>query len=268
MKNLIKKYLVLILLLTIPTLGFAQESSVLDKIIKSGELRVGTSGNQPPFSMKSKEGELMGYEIDLAKVLTETMKLKLTLVEKPFPELLEAIENNEVDVVMSGMTITPERNLKASFVGPYMLSGKSILAKTQRLKDLDEMTEINRPTIKVAVLKGSTSQKFVETLAPDVELTTVNDYDAAVKMILDNSVDLMVADYPVCLLSILRYPEAGLATLNAPMTIEPIGMALPPNTFQLNNLISNFLSALQLSGGLDLLEAKWFQDGSWLIRLP
>ena len=232
MKNLIRKYLVFVLLLTIPALSFGQESNVLDRIIKSGELRVGTSGTQPPFSMKSKEGELIGYEIDLAKVLTESMNLKLTLVEKPFSELLDAVEENEVDVVMSGMTITPERNLKASFVGPYILSGKSILAKTQRLVDLDEMDEINRPTIKVAVLKASTSQKFVETLAPQVELITVEDYDSAVKMILENEADVMVADYPVCVLSILRYPEAGLATLNAPLTIEPIGMALPPNSFQ------------------------------------
>lgn len=268
MTQRIKNFMVLILLVTLPTIGFAQDVKVLDQIIKSGELRVGTSGAQPPFSMKSKEGDLIGYEIDLATLLTESMNLKLKLVEKPFSELLDALEKREIDVIMSGMTITPERNLKASFVGPYLLSGKSILAKTQRLEALDEMEEINRPTIRVAVLKGSTSQKFVETLAPNVELTTTSNYDDAVKMILEDKVDVMVADYPVCMLSIMRYPEAGLATLNAPLTIEPIGMALPANSFQLHNLIGNFLSALQLSGVLDMLEQKWFEDGSWLIRLP
>ena len=53
-----------------------------------------------------------------------------------------------------------------------------------------------------------------------------------------------------------------------PLTIEPIGMALPPDAFQLHNLVENYLNALQIAGVLENLKAKWFQDGSWLIRLP
>ncbi len=125
--------------------------------------------------MKSKDGQLMGYEIELANLLTNAMNLKLNFVEKPFSELLQSLEKGEIDVIMSGMTITPERNLKATFVGPYIVSGKSILAKSKRLSALDEMGEINRPTIKVAALEGSTSQRFVEKLAPKVKLVTTKD---------------------------------------------------------------------------------------------
>jgi polar amino acid transport system substrate-binding protein len=249
-------------------LVFSQEGKVLNKILKSGELRVGTSGNQPPFTMKSKEGQLMGYEVELAKLLTDALNLKLIFVEKSFSELLPALEKGEIDVIMSGMTITPERNVKCSFVGPYIISGKSILAKSKRIYDLDEMGEINRPTIKVAALKGSTSQSFVEKLAPKVEFFPITDYETAVKMVLEDKVDIMLADYPICLLSILRHPDAGLATLEAPLTIEPIGIALPPDAFQLHNLIENYMNALQIGGVLENLEAKWFRDGSWLIRLP
>jgi polar amino acid transport system substrate-binding protein len=59
-----------------------------------------------------------------------------------------------------------------------------------------------------------------------------------------------------------------LATLESPLTIEPIGIALPPNAFQVHNLVENYLNALQIGGVLDQLEKKWFQDGSWLIRVP
>jgi polar amino acid transport system substrate-binding protein len=130
------------------------------------------------------------------------------------------------------------------------------------------MGEINRASVSIAALKGSTSQRFVEEIAPKVKLITTPDYDTAVKMVLEDKVDLMIADYPVCVLSILRHPDSGLATLNEPLTIEPIGMALPPDAFQLHNLIENYLSALEIAGILEELEAKWFQDGSWLIRLP
>jgi polar amino acid transport system substrate-binding protein len=66
----------------------------------------------------------------------------------------------------------------------------------------------------------------------------------------------------------LRHPDAGLATLDRPLTIEPIGLAIPPKDFQMHNIIENYLTALELSGILEDLEAKWFQDSSWLIRLP
>ena len=263
-----KKYLMFIIVLIIPTLLFSQDGKVLNRIIKSGELRVGTSGSQPPFTMKAKDGQLMGYEVELAKLLTNAMNLKLKFVEKPFSQLLEALEKGEIDVIMSGMTITPERNLKATFVGPYIVSGKSILAKSKRLSALDEMGEINRPTIKVAALEGSTSQRFVEKLAPKVKLITTKDYETAVNMVMEDKVDIMVADYPICLLSILRHPEAGLATLDTPLTIEPIGVALPRDAFQLHNLVENYLNGLLLGGVLQNLETKWFQDSSWLIRLP
>jgi len=259
---------IVIFIIIIPSLLFPQEGKYLKQILKRGELRIGTSGNQPPFSMKAKNGELMGYEIDMAKMLTDAMKLKLIFVEKSFSELIPAMEKGEIDVIMSGLTITPERNIKFTFVGPYMVSGKSILVKESRMSELDEMGEINRSEVKVAALEGSTSQSFVETVIPKVQLLLTKDYDSAVKMVLDNKADLMVADYPVCVLSILRHPEVDLATLEDPLTLEPIGLALPANAFQLHNLIENFLTALEISGVLEDLETKWFQDGSWLIRLP
>ena len=240
----------------------------MNKILKSGELRVGTSGSQPPFTMKSNDGQLMDYEVELAKLLTDAMNIKLKFVEKPFSELLPALEKGEIDVIMSGMKRTPERNLKTTFVGPYNVSGKSILAKSQRLSALDEMCEINRPTIRVAALDGSTSQRFVEKLAPKVKLVTTKDYETAVNLVMEDEVDIMVADYPIFVLSILRHPDAGLATLETPLTIEPIGIALPPNAFQLHNLVENYLNGLQIGGVLQNLEAKWFQDSSWHIRLP
>ena len=113
-----------------------------------------------------------------------------------------------------------------------------------------------------------TKERFLELFAPDVKQVLTADYEAAVKLVLEDKVDIMVADYPICVLSILRHPDAGLATLEAPLTIEPIGIALPPDAFQLHNLVENYMTALQINGILSDLETKWFQDGSWLIRLP
>ena len=108
----------------------AEDAPVLSRIVKAGEFRVGVSGNQPPFVVKDKSGELIGFEVDLANLLADAMGVELKLVEKPFAQLLPALETGEVDAVMSGMTMTPARNLRVAFVGPYLISGKSLLSKS------------------------------------------------------------------------------------------------------------------------------------------
>jgi polar amino acid transport system substrate-binding protein len=246
----------------------AEDDKVLNRVLKAGELRVGTSGSQPPFTARTKQGTLMGYEIELAELLANAMRVKPKFVEKPFAELMPALESGEIDVIMSGMTITPERNLRVAFIGPYIVTGKSILAKARRVAALDEMDELNRPTITVAALDGSTSEQFVESIVPNVKLVPAKDYETAVNMVLNDQVDAMVADYPICVLSMLRHPEAGLAVSDVPLTIEPIGIALPPGEFLMHNMIENYLKALDMTGVLQELEEKWFEDGAWLIRLP
>ena len=112
------------------------------------------------------------------------------------------------------------------------------------------------------------SWRFVETVAPKAKLQKVPNYDAGVKAVLDDKADALVADYPICVMSVLRFPEAGLATLVSPLTIEPIGVALPADDPLLLNLVQNYLNALQATGVLDALRSKWFEDGSWLSQLP
>jgi polar amino acid transport system substrate-binding protein len=77
----------------------------------------------------------------------------------------------------------------------------------------------------------------------------------------------MVADLPICSLSVLRFPEAGLATLGKPLTLEPIGMALAPGDSLFVNMAENYLAAMKATGLLEQLENRWFEDASWLVRI-
>ena len=249
------------------SLSAAEAQSKLSKITKSGVIKVGMTGNQPPFSMQAKDGSLMGFEVDLAELLAESMNLKLELVQMPFGELLPALEGGKVDAVMSGMTITTERNLKVPFVGPYLLSGKSILTKSATIAKAQEAEELNQSNLKITALSGSNSEEFVKTLLKEATFVGAADYDAAVKNLLEDQANVMVADYPVCVLTMLRYPDAQLATLSAPFTIEPIGIAIAPGDALYLNFIENYFSALELAGLLDGLEQYWFEDGSWLANM-
>lgn len=260
-----KLLLAIILTIAVTFAGIAQKT--LSKIINNGEIRIGMTGNQPPYSMKAKDGKLMGYEVDLATILAENMGVKLEIVELPFSELMAGLQSGKVDAVMSGMTITLERNLKALFAGPYTLSGKSILTKSKVLAEISEAAEVNEKKYKITCLKGSTSEKFVRTYMPNAEIFPVESYDAGVDMVLNDQADALVADVAICVVTLLKHQDKGLVTLDEPLTIEPIGMALPPNDPQFLNLVENYLSALEISGALQLLEQIWFEDGQWLLNM-
>jgi polar amino acid transport system substrate-binding protein len=242
-------------------------SPVLDRIQKRGELVVGTMGNMPPLNMTSKDGEIFGLEADLAKMLAGAMNVKVKFVTKPFNELLPALQTGQVDMVLSGMTITPERNRKVAFIGPYFISGKAFLTKIKTIAYADETQDANNPNTKIVALKGSTSQAFAEKFLDKTTLFTTGNYDEAVDMVLQDKVQAMIADYPICVVSVFRYPEAGLLSVVTQLTYEPIGIAIPANDPLMMNWTRNTLNNIEGSGILDELKLKWFAEGNWLNKL-
>jgi len=243
-------------------------SPVVDRIVAKKELVVGTAASMPPLNMTTKDGQIIGMEMDIARFFANSIEVKLTLKPMPFNDLLPALEAGKVDMVLSGMTIIPARNLRVAFVGPYFASGKSILTKKANVESVDEIAKMNNPEKVLVALKGSTSQMFVEKLMPKAKLVLADDYGQAVAMVRNDKALVMVADYPICLVSVYRYPEAGLITLTKPISYEPLGIALPPNDPLLVNWVQNFLNALEKTGEMQLLVERWFKDTSWVSQLP
>lgn len=243
------------------------ESPVLERIVRTGQLRIGMSGEQAPFNAVSKSGELIGFEVDLANMVAETLGVEVVFVQKPFPDLLPALESGEVDIVMSGMGITAARSLKAVFVGPYMMSGKSILTNDAELASAIRAEDLNRADLRVAALRNSTSQAFAEKSLPSATLVTTEHYEQAIQMVIRDEVDALVADMPACVLAIHRYPDSGLMALSAPLTVEPIGIAVPATELALQSLLQNYVKAYEDQGFLELLQVEWLETGDWVDQL-
>ena len=166
MRN-VSRYLVIGLLMVFIALpAFPQK--VLSTILKKGEIRIGMTANQPPFTMKAKNGELIGYEVDLAKALAKNMGVKLKIVEMPFSDLLGAIKAGKIDAVMSGMTMTPERNLEVLFAGPYLLSGKAILTKSRLIEEISAATEATEKNIESSPSKGQQVWNLLKIICPSM----------------------------------------------------------------------------------------------------
>ena len=247
--------------------NIAAAGKALDKVLKKGELVVGITGSQPPLNATDKAGKIIGYDADIAQLIAKNMGVKLKFAAMPFPDLLAALKAGKVDMVLSGMTMTLDRNLSVAFVGPYYVSGKGILTKAQSIGALQLAEGLNNPEFKVATLQNSTSQTFVEQAAPKAKLVPTKSYDEAIELLFQDKVDALVADYPFCAFSAFRYQDKGLVAGQSKFTVEPLGIAVPEDTL-LINWLGNFLSMLEASGQMKALNKRWFQDGSWIKQLP
>jgi ABC-type amino acid transport substrate-binding protein len=268
-----KKNNVLTFLLVLVFTGLASniqaaDAPVLKRVLETGQLRVGMTGNQPPMNVKSRTGAFIGLDVDLANMLADSMGVKLTMVPKPFPQLLDALKAGEVDMVMSNMSITSRRTIDVTFIGPYMLSGTSFLTKSTNLAAISSASELNKAEFKIAVLDNSTSQQFVEKNLTKATLVKTQDYDEAVDMVLNNEVDLMVADLTICVLAAMRHPDSRLTTLKTPLKMEPIGIAISSEDAQFANLLSNYLATYRGAGILEMLRKKWLENDAWISSIP
>jgi polar amino acid transport system substrate-binding protein len=265
-----RKTFVCVALLSALFLMFASAASAgpaMDRIMKKGELLVGTSAAQPPMIATTKKGEIIGLDADIVRAMAAAMGVKVKFVTMPFAKLLPALEAGRVDMILSGMTITPKRNQKVAFVGPYYVSGKGILATTEKYAALQQAEGLNTPEVTVTALKNSTSQKFAEKLMPKAKLVLTGSYDEAIDLLFKGKADVMVADYPFCALTAYRHQDKGFAAGNSPLTFEPLGIAMTEDTL-LINWAQNFMRTLSGSGQLKVMQEKWLSGGSWIDELP
>lgn len=240
------------------TVHAADNSPVLSRIQKSGKMILGTSGTMPLMSEKTMTGEVIGYDIDMAKALAESMGVELVTKIIPFDELIPALESGKVDIVLSNMTMTVERNMRVAFAGPYFVSGKCLVTKEEAIATADNADDLKKADVTMAVVKGTTSENFVKELMPQVKRVAVADADAGTELVASGKVNAMLTDFPICLSVMKRYPDSGFQSVVSLLTYEPISIALPANDPLFANLAQNFLVRAENVGLMLDLTLKWF----------
>ncbi|RUM88796.1 MAG: hypothetical protein DSZ23_04115 [Thermodesulfatator sp.] len=245
----------------------ASAGNVIDRILKKGVLTVGTTGHYPPFTVDDKNGNPMGFDIDLARMMAEAMDVKLTISEMPITKLFSAIEKNEIDIALAGITITPKRNLRVVFIGPYYVTGQSLLGEKSIVSKVKGPEDMNKPSFKIVVSRGTTGEQVARAMAPKADIIAVKDMETAFKMVIDRKAQALMADEPFCVVMAFRNQDKKLA-VSAPFTFEPLGAAMPSSDVLWINWVDNFLMNLNATGKLKELKGYWLADPSWMQRLP
>lgn len=238
----------------------AQAGEALSRVQESGRLVVGTAGNMPPMTLQLESGKAVGLDMDIAKLMAQTMGVELVTKVMSFDKLLPAVRSGEVDLAISNITMTPDRNLQVAFVGPYLISGKCVVTKEEKLAQSEKVVEFNTPETRLAVLKGSTSELFVQEVLPKATVVTVDDIVSGAMMVEKGEVGGLLTEYPMCVETIARNPKAGFISIFSRLTYDPIGIALPGEDAHFINWTQNFLNRLENTRLFDALRKKWLGE--------
>jgi len=172
----------------------ASESPALDGIRARGVLRVGTTGDYTPFSLKTADGKLVGADIDMAHALADNIGVSIEFVPTTWGTLLGDFSAGRFDIAVGGVTITPERAAKGDFSLPLMVDGKRPIVRCADKDRLVSVAAIDRADIRVIVNPGASNEVFAKSSFKTASITVYPDNVTIFDQIAAGKADVMVTD--------------------------------------------------------------------------
>lgn len=244
----------------------APTTSLLDDIVKRGALRIGMD-TFVPWAMNDKNGELIGFEIDVAKKIAADMGVKAEFIPTAWSGIIPALLTGKFDIIIGGMGILPERNLKVNFSIPYDYSGMSIVANKDKAKGFASLEDFNKPEVIIAAKIGTTAAKAVENFMPKAQVKLFEKEPAVIQELLSGRVHAAVASAPLPAFTAIENPDKLFLPLKENFTREPIGFAVRKGDPDFLNFLDNWIIVNEASGFLKDNKTYWFETRDWADRI-
>lgn len=243
--------------------GSVQAESTLDLIQKKGELRVGFDSGYIPFEMSNKKGQFIGFDIDIAKEMAKAMKVKFVPVNTDFDGIIPALLTKKIDIIISGITITQERNLQINFAGPYFYAGQAILLAKKHEGKIHSYKDLNDPKFLVISRLGTTGEMTTKRLISKAKYKSFDkEADAALEVI-NGRADAFIYDLPVLIQLKKKMGGNKVVLLDKTFTYEPLGFGIRRGDPDFLNWLNNFLVQIKNDGSYNRMYDKWFKSDSW-----
>lgn len=262
-------FVVLALTLLLAPLGQAQNApqrlaadSVLETIKKRGAIKIGLS-TFVPWAMRNKNGELIGYEIDVAKQLAEDMKVKAEFVPTAWDGIIPALLAGKFDLIIGGMTITPERNLTVNFTLPYANSGTHLVAHKVLAAGFTTLENFNSPDVVVTARRGATPATAAKRLLPKATLRQFDEDALALQEVLNGKAHAFITSTPTPAFEALKHPDTLFLPIPEPFVQGAEGFALRKGDPDALNFFNNWILLRQQDGWLKERHDYWFKTRDW-----
>jgi polar amino acid transport system substrate-binding protein len=243
------------------------KKSTLEQIIKRGELRVGFESGYVPFEMTNKKGEFIGFDMDFGRRLAKSMGVKFVPINTAWDGIIPALMTGKFDIIMGGMTITQERNLKVNFAEPYIVVGQTILLN-KKLKDrVISYKDLNNPKYIVTSRMGTTGEQAIKNYIPKATYKGFESEAEAGLEVINGKADALVYDLPFCGFLYGSQGKDKTIFLSDPFTYEPLAWAINKGDPDFLNYLNNFLRQTKGDGFYDRMYKKWITGTKWKAEL-
>ncbi len=244
-----------------PRPGGAGEA-MLEQVMKRGALRAGMS-TFVPWAMQDKSGNFIGFEIDVANRLARDMGVKAEFIPTKWSGIIPALLTGKFDIIIGGMGIRPERNLKVNFSIPYDYTGMSIVAHRKLAAGFRKLDDFNSPAVSIASRTGTTAAAAAKRFMPKATLRLFDDESQAFQELLLGRVYAVVASAPLPAYQAIAHPDRLFLPLKDDFTREPIGFALRKGDFDSLNFLDNWIRVTEAEGWLAERKQYWFGTKEW-----
>jgi polar amino acid transport system substrate-binding protein len=259
--------LICVFVLSLATGTFAGEiqrklsaESAVEDIAKRGVIKVGMDVFVP-WAMKDKKGELIGFEIDIAKKLATDMGVKAEFVPTKWSGIIPALITGKFDVLIGGMTITTQRNMKINFTRPYYYTEQALMSNKKKAAGF-KVEDFNRPDVTIAARLGSTAAIAAKQRFPKAKIRLFDDEPAAVQELRNGNVHGMVAGQPLPASMAIDYPDT-IMVYDEVMMLEGIGIGVRKGDNDTLNLINNWIEINRNNGWIQSKYNYWFKSKDW-----
>lgn len=258
-----KVFLLLILfLISLGSSSFAKNSDKLnlyESIIKKDKMIVGISFESKPFGFKGTDGQIKGMEADLAREIAKRLlgdENKVIFKNVTSDERIKLAASGDVDMIISTMTITPERKKAVDFSNPYFVAGQVIgVRKDSKIDSIDDL--INK---KVIVVLGTTGEQNIKRLVPNALIQGYANNSDAINAFKSGFGDAITTDDS--LLQGLVIDNGNYMILPKRLTKEPYGIAFRKSrhTVSFKNNVNRVINEIKFDGTLGNIKNKWGVD--------
>ena len=241
-------------------------ADVLDDILDRRTIRIGVA-EFAPWTIRTKSGELIGFEIEVARKIASDMGVRPEITVYDFEKLIPAVQQGEIDIIAGGMAITPRRALQVNFSQPLASSGISLATNTDKTKTITALNELNDERVIVAVvadtLAHSVAQAFFDKATVKIHPTR----DLAEQDILEGRVHAYLAGAPEINFLVLMNAGKVDAPIAEPLVASSEGLAVKKGEQELLNFLNAWVVARQTDKWLGTTRQYWFNTVEWVPEL-
>ena len=229
----------------------------LDSVLAAGKIVVGVEGTYPPFTYHDGDGELVGFDVEVAERIAEKLGVEVEFVEAAWDSLLIGIDSGRLDLVVNAVSITEERAEKYDFTAPYYYEARRVIVRAED-DSIQSAEDLNGK--KVATNVTNAFIPWYESMG--AEIVGIDTSGEAIELVLSGRADLCGTSVPVLNSYMDEHPDAEgrlKVAFVIPDSEDQIAIPVRKGETRFLEAVDQALAQLRDDGTLKELSEKYLQ---------